>query len=355
MQAIVMAGGEGTRLRPLTIDQPKPLVPILNEPVMGHILRLLHRHGLREVTATLRYFSEQIRARFGDGQAWGIRLRYSVENVPLGTAGSVRLAARRDEPILVISGDALTDMDLTALIRFHRERGAMATLALKQVSDPSRFGVVDCAPDGRILRFVEKPPRGQAFSNTVNTGIYVLEPEVLDLIPPGQFFDFARDLFPVMLAQGLPMYGWVSTHYWCDVGTLRQYLAANLMAAWGRVRLESLPSTPVASGDGVLAGSPGLRRRIQAQGPVEVAGSAQLYGPVVLGEAAYVGAGATVRWSVLGPGAWVGPGAVVEGSVLLPGARVEPGARLAGAIAGRFGIVGLRPGSSVTVEGQQTA
>ncbi|HEY8192324.1 MAG TPA: nucleotidyltransferase family protein, partial [Gaiellaceae bacterium] len=203
MKAVVMAGGEGTRLRPLTSNQPKPMVPIVGKPCMEHILELLRDHGLEQVIVTLAFLPQAIRGYFGTGETLGMEIEYSVEETPLGTAGSVRLASDRlDETFLVISGDALCDFDLSALIRFHQEKGAAATIGLKSVENPLEFGIVVTDEDGRIERFLEKPSWSQVFSDTINTGVYVLEPEVLRHIPEGRPFDFSKELFPLLLEMG---------------------------------------------------------------------------------------------------------------------------------------------------------
>ncbi|HET7558929.1 MAG TPA: nucleotidyltransferase family protein, partial [Limnochordia bacterium] len=238
MDVIVMAGGRGTRLWPLTAEQPKPLVPIANRPVLSHVFDLLQRHELGRAALTLGYKGERIAELCGNGSDWGLRLQFAYEREPLGTAGGVLNAARTlglEGPILVISGDALTDMDLGALIRFHQASGALATMALAEVADPHRYGVVETRAGGRIARFVEKP-QGEVRTNTVNTGIYVLEPEILSHIPGEGAYDFGRDLFPALLAAGAPLYGWRNGAYWCDVGTLGSYIQANIDAAAGRVR-----------------------------------------------------------------------------------------------------------------------
>src|SRR5689334_3034699 len=187
MKAVIMAGGEGTRLRPLTSNQPKPLIPIANRPMMEHVLRLLTRHGFDDVVVTLAFHPQMIRTYFGDGSEFGVRVAYATEESPLGTAGSVGNAKDElTEAFLVISGDVLTDIDLSEVVRFHRERGAMATIALKAMENPLEFGIVITREDGSIDRFLEKPTWGQVFSDTVNTGIYVLEPEIFDYIPMGE-------------------------------------------------------------------------------------------------------------------------------------------------------------------------
>jgi len=234
-----MAGGEGTRLRPLTSNQPKPLVPIVGKPCMEHIIELLKRHGLEDVIVTVAFLPQAIRSYFGTGETLGIDLAYSVEESPLGTAGSVRLAAGRlDDTFLVISGDALCDLDLSRLIDFHREKKASATIGLKSVENPLEFGIVVTDEDGRIERFLEKPSWGQVFSDTINTGIYVLEPEVLKHIPADRPFDFSKELFPLLLEMGRPLYGYALEGYWQDIGNLDQYRQANFDALDEKVRLD---------------------------------------------------------------------------------------------------------------------
>src|SRR2546429_226475 len=228
MQAVVMAGGEGSRLRPLTINRPKPMVPIVNKPCLGHIFEVLKRHGIEDSFVTLQYLASIIQDSYGDGGGIGMRLRYSVEETPLGTGGSVRqLAADLEGTFLVISGDALTDIDLSKVIAFHRERNAAVTLTLVHVPNPLEYGVVITAEDGRITKFLEKPSWGEVFSDTINTGIYVIEPRVLERFAVGEVFDFSKDLFPRLLAEGEPLFGYVAEGYWTDVGSIAEYARAN--------------------------------------------------------------------------------------------------------------------------------
>jgi mannose-1-phosphate guanylyltransferase / phosphomannomutase len=238
MKAVVMAGGEGTRLRPLTSNQPKPMVSIVGKPCMEHIIELLAKHGFEDVIVTVAFLPQAIRSYFGGGESLGVDVSYSVEESPLGTAGSVRLAAGRlDDTFLVISGDALCDVDLTKLVEFHREKKSSVTIGLKSVENPLEFGIVVTDEDGKIERFLEKPSWGQVFSDTINTGIYVLEPEVLRHIPTDRPFDFSKELFPLLLEMGRPMYGYVMDGYWQDIGNLDQYRQANFDALDERVQL----------------------------------------------------------------------------------------------------------------------
>ena len=221
IQTVVMAGGQGTRLRQLTSNRPKPMVPVVNKPLMEHIIELLKRHGFGDIVVTLQFLPTLIENYFGDGEAHGVRMSYVTEESPLGTAGSVKNArSLLNRTFLVVSGDALTDIDLRAATDFHKERGAMATIVLKKVPNPLEFGLVITSEDGRIERFLEKPGWGEVFSDTINTGIYVMEHEVLNLILDDRPYDFSKDLFPQMLENGFPLYGFVADGYWTDVGNL---------------------------------------------------------------------------------------------------------------------------------------
>lgn len=253
MKAVIMAGGEGRRLRPVTGDTPKPLAPLLGRPVMEHILRLLAGQGFDTVCAALRYRAEEIMARFGDGSALGLSLQYRVEAEPLGTAGGVKNCAdfTGNEDFLVISGDAACDFDLAALVRAHREAGAAATLALYRSAEPLPYGLAVTDGEGLVRAFVEKPGWPQVVTDLVNTGIYVLSPRAMALVPDGKPFDFAKDLFPLLLKQGEKLLGLAMDGYWCDIGSPLAYYRCCVDALEGRLRL-----TP---GDafGAQAGVPG--------------------------------------------------------------------------------------------------
>ena len=228
MKGIIMAGGEGSRLRPLTCDLPKPMVPVMNKPVMAYSIELLRRYGIHEIGVTLQYRPEQIMDHFQDGSEYGVRIHYYIEETPLGTAGSVKNTGDfLDQPFVVISGDALTDINLEQAIAFHKKKGSAATLVLKRVDVPLEYGVVVTDELGAIVRFLEKPNWGEVFSDTVNTGIYILEPEVLECFEAGRKFDFSQDLFPLLLKNGQPMYGYISDGYWCDIGNSFTYLTAH--------------------------------------------------------------------------------------------------------------------------------
>ncbi|PNW56650.1 UNVERIFIED_CONTAM: mannose-1-phosphate guanylyltransferase [Euhalothece sp. KZN 001] len=240
MRAVLMAGGSGTRLRPLTCDLPKPMVPVLNRPMAEHIINLLKRHDIREIIATLHYLPDVMRDYFGDGSEFGVQMKYAVEeDQPLGTAGCVKnVEELLDDTFLVISGDSMTDFDLSAAIEFHKQKQSKATLVLARVPNPVEFGVVITDQDHHIKRFLEKPSSSEIFSDTVNTGTYILEPEVLKYLPDQEECDFSKDLFPLLLEKGEPMYGYVSEEYWCDVGHLEAYRESQYDALHGKVKID---------------------------------------------------------------------------------------------------------------------
>ncbi len=241
MLVIVMAGGEGTRLRPLTCNHPKPLVPVANKPIMEHIVELLKKHNLTQVIATLHYLADEIVSYFGIGEKWGVNISYSVEDIPLGTAGSVKkVESEISDTFLIISGDALCDFNLTEAILWHKEKKAKATLLLYRVDSPLEYGVVITDEEGRIVKFLEKPSWGEVFSDTINTGIYILEPEVLKYLEKDKQYDFSKDLFPLLLEKNEPIYGYIAEGYWCDVGSHMQYQQAHYDVLQGKVNLNLL-------------------------------------------------------------------------------------------------------------------
>ena len=322
MKAVVMAGGEGTRLRPLTVNRPKPMVPIVGRPCMEHIVNLLKRHGIHEVIATLQFQPQVIQEYFGDGSEQGVQMSYSIEETPLGTAGSVRqIADQLDDTFIVISGDALTDMDLSALIAFHKEQKAVATLALTRVPNPLEFGVVITDGAGRVRRFLEKPSWSEVFSDTINTGIYVLEPEIFSLMKEGQVYDFSKDIFPRLLTDRRPLYGFVPAGYWADIGSLGQFMQANYDCLEGKVRVD-IPGEEV-------------RRGVWIGRRAEIDPTASLSGPVFIGEGAAIRPGARLEpLSVISSGALVAENAQVSRSVVMAHAYLGPRTLVRGALIG---------------------
>jgi mannose-1-phosphate guanylyltransferase / phosphomannomutase len=319
MRAVVMAGGEGSRLRPLTSRLPKPLAPIANKPVMHHIVDLLRRHGITEIIATLHYLADEVEAYFGDGEDLGVTMHYVVEDSPLGTAGAVRLASGLigDDTFLIISGDALTDLDVSAVIEHHRQSGNSATIVLQRVNNPLEFGVVVTGENGRIERFLEKPSWGEVFSDTINTGIYVLEPEVLQYMEPGKVYDFSKDIFPQMLRDGKQLGGYVATDYWTDIGNLEQYHQANLDALHGRVRVE-------------IAGSE-LAPGVWAGEGTRIAPDARITAPAILGRNCSIESGAVIEaFTVLGDSAIVAKNAFLERLIAWKDVYIGESAKLSG-------------------------
>ena len=318
-----MAGGEGTRLRPLTANQPKPMLPVGNRPIMEHIVRHIRDYGFKDIVVTVQFLASQVRNYFGDGADMEVDLAYATEPTPLGTAGSVRNAAEMlGETFVVISGDALTDIDLDEVVGFHRRRGALATVVLKRMPNPLEFGIVITNDDGRIERFLEKPHWGQVFSDTINTGIYVLEPEVFEHIPDGQPSDFAGDVFPKLLDQGAPLFGFVAEGYWEDVGSLEAYQRAHQDILDGRVKVD-VRGFQVRPGVWLGEGA-------------EVDPDAVLTAPVLIGDFTKVEAGARLReYSVVGSGVIVKRDAFLHRAIVHDNAYIGPGTSLRGCVVGR--------------------
>src|SRR5580704_2332731 len=320
MRAMVLAAGLGTRLRPLTYEINKPMVPVLDRPVMAHIVDLLDRHGFDETIANLHYFPESIREYFGE------RLVYRTEPELLGTAGGVRGCAEffGDEAFLVISGDALTDIDLRAFAVRHREAGGVATLAVKKVADTREYGVVLHDRGGRITGFQEKPEPEEALSDLGNCGIYIFEPRIFDYFPDRPFVDWAQDVFPALLAGDVPFHIHEVRDYWNDVGSLAELRQGTFDALRGELRLQ-------VAGEEVAPG-------VTVAGAAPLPGDAEVEGPVWVGREVVIGAGVRLTGPlVLGDGARVGDGAQLRESILFPGTHVAPGAILIGAIAGTPG------------------
>ncbi len=312
---MVLAAGLGTRLRPLTYEIPKPMVPVLDRPVMAHILDLLEAHGIDRVIANLHWFPDTITEHFGD------RLSYRLEPELLGTAGGVRNCADffGDESFLVISGDALTDIDLTALIERHRSAGGVATLAVKKVTDTREYGVVLHDREGRITGFQEKPAPEEALSDLGNCGIYVFTPEIFDYFPDRPFVDWAKDVFPTLLEGDVPFHIHETREYWNDVGSLAELRQGTFDALRGELRLqmegaERAPGVILAE-DCVLPAGVEIDGQAWIGAGVKVEEGVRLMGPIVVGDGASIGAGAQLRSSIVFPGTQIAPGAVLIGAI----------------------------------------
>jgi mannose-1-phosphate guanylyltransferase/phosphomannomutase len=322
MKAVVMAGGEGSRLRPLTINRPKPMVPIVDRQVMAHIIELLKIHGITEIVVTVQYLANVIQDHFGDGSALGVHIDYSLEDQPLGTAGSVKNAEHLlKEPFLVISGDALTDFNLGQIIAFHNERKALATLTLTRVPNPLEYGVIIVDESGQITQFMEKPSWGEIFSDTVNTGIYVLDPEVFKYIPKGKITDWSKDVFPQMLRKNDSLFGYIAEGYWTDVGTIEEYMRASRDYMIGKV---NLPRVGHDEGNDLwLEGDGEIAPDAQFIGPVflghgvKIKGGVIVHGPTAIRDYAVIDTRATIDRSIIWRNSYVGERAELRGAIVM--------------------------------------
>ncbi|MEB3285463.1 MAG: mannose-1-phosphate guanyltransferase [Candidatus Sericytochromatia bacterium] len=324
MKAVLMAGGSGTRLRPLTCDIPKPMVPMLTKPMAEHIINLLKRHGVTDIVITLYYLPHVIQNYFGDGHDFGVKISYAVEEkMPLGTAGCVKaIEDLLDDTFLVISGDSLTDIDLAQAVAFHKAKQSLATIVLKRVNNPLEFGVVITDEEGRIQRFLEKPSMSEVFSDTINTGTYILEPQVLALLPPDQEVDFSKDLFPLLLQRQDPMYGYVADGYWEDVGNLQSYRQAHYDILDGKVAIDH--------------GYTRIEGNIWVGEGTVIAPSAQISGPVVIGHNCQIGAGATLTpGTVLGDNVIVGEGSSLKRPIIWNNVYIGEEVQLRGCVIGK--------------------
>lgn len=304
MKVVIMAGGEGSRLRPLTSQRPKPLVPVATVPIMEHLVLLLREQGFSELLVTTSYLASEIQSHFGDGRDFGVSITYPEEPMPLGTAGAIKNAASilGDEPFLIVSGDALTDCDFNEAVSFHKSKGAVATLILKQVVDPLEFGIVITDENGLVRKLVEKPNWSEVQTDTVNTGMYIIDPSVLGRMDPGESYDWSMDIFPALIDAKEPVYGFVTERFWCDVGTLSQYREAQEQVMSGVVRLE----IPGSHSGGISLGH-----------GCQIDETARLIPPVVLGENVKVKRGAHIGpYTALGANTIVEAHAVVERSVV---------------------------------------
>lgn len=330
-----MAAGLGTRLRPLTYEVPKPMVPVANRPVIELILRSLAAQGFTQVVSNLHWFPETIRGRLGDGSRIGVELTYSFEDKLLGTAGGVRNVRDYfgDEPFVVMAGDALTDIDLRSLAEAHERNGGVATLAVKRVANTREYGVVVTDAESRIQGFQEKPDPAEALSDRANCMIYALSPAIFDYFPAKDEVDFALDVFPALLDAGVPFHVHDTDAYWNDVGSPPEYLQGNLDVVDGLVRVEPSGELVEAQAE---PGEPGEHPLGTARGGLPA--DCEVHGRVLVGEGARIGSGVRIDGpAVIGDGAVVGDGARIKQSLLLPRAEVPADCYLVGAIAGRSG------------------
>ncbi len=313
MKAVILVGGEGTRLRPLTYSVVKAMVPVLNRPFIEYVIRYLSNHNIREIILALGYKPDCITDYFGDASQLGTKLVYSVESEPLGTAGAVKNAEEHIEgTFFVLNGDIFTDLNLTDMLQFHRNKGAKVTIALTPVEDPTRFGVVETDNQQRVKRFVEKPSRNQVTSNMINAGVYIIESQVLKRIPQGKRFMFERDVFPVLLADGEPVFGYATDVYWIDTGTPEQYLELTHDLMFGRSIQVAFKPEDI---------------RIDKQSSVHP--QAKLTGPILVDRDCTIGKGVQLKGPVVfGAGCHIQDGAIIGNSILWQNVRVGEKASL---------------------------
>lgn len=332
MKAMIMAAGVGSRLMPLTLDVPKPMVPMANRPLMEIIVDLLRDYGVKEMIANLHYHAGVIEDYFGDGSGCGVSMLYSPEKELMGTAGGVKLCEWfLDDTFIIVSGDALTDIDLDTLVAEHKSKGALATIALKEVPDVEQFGVVVCGEEGRIKRFQEKPRREEALSNLANTGIYVFEPEIFKYIPAHQFYDFGKQVFPQLVKMEAPFYGATIDSYWCDIGSLGTYRQAHIDMLNGKLQLS--PGGELQRSDNgalvLLGDNAKVGEEVTFAGQVVVGPGCSLEGSIhlensVLWENVHVGHGSMIKDALIGAECRLGRGVRVEsGAVIASGCLLE--------------------------------
>jgi mannose-1-phosphate guanylyltransferase len=357
MQALLLVGGEGTRLRPLTCKTLKAMVPILNRPFLEHLFSYLARHGVDDIVLTLCYMPDRIESYFGRGGSHGVKLTYVMEESPLGTAGAVKNAERYlQERFFVFNGDIFTDLDLGAMMAFHRERGAKATIALTPVEDPSAYGVVETDSDRRVKRFVEKPKRGEATTNLINAGTYILEREVLQGVPPNTRFMFEHHLFPGLLQNDQLVYGYPSDAYWIDIGTPQKYCQVQYDLLQGRG--QSSLCSPAKDGRPGFGARSSLHATASVEGAVVVGDDcsigphARIRGPVVMGSNCRVLDGAAIEGSVIWNNVTVGRNAWLEGCIVGSNSSIGEGCSVGrGVVIGEGVTVGdgirLEPGRKV--------
>ncbi len=319
MKAVILVGGEATRLLPLTCNIPKAMVPVLNIPFLEHVIRYLSKHQIKDIILAQGYRAQPIEGYFGDGNQLGVKLNYVMEDTPLGTAGAVKNAEKYlDETFLVLNGDIFTDLDITAMIDFHQERKAKATIALTPVDDPTSYGLIETDAEGGITRFLEKPNRSQVTTNTINAGTYTLEPEILAQIPSQTKVSIEREVFPLLLEQGKPVYAYPSSAYWMDTGTPEKYLQLHRDLLSGK----SNQYAPASPGEVVIGGQSYIHPTAQIKGPVMIGSNCtigrkvRLTGPVVIGSGCQILSEAVVEESIIWQNARIGQRVNLIGSIV---------------------------------------
>lgn len=355
MKAVILVGGQGTRLRPLTENTPKPLIPLVNRPFLDHILYLLRTHGITDVVLAVAYHAERFEEAYGDGSHLGMRLTYVREEEAMGTGGAIKNVEGHLDPgetFVVFNGDILTDLDLTDMLRLHRESGSICTISLTHVDDPSIYGVVDLDDAGRIQRFTEKPKREEATSRWVNAGTYILEPEVLPYIPVGRFYMVENGLFPTLLNEGRPLFGYRTGAYWLDIGTPEKYLQAHIDLLGGRLKYSLQPEGEPFTDQVWVGEGSSIDKGARLTGPVVlgkncVVASASITGPAVLGDDCHVGEEAELSRVVAWRGVTFAAKSAVENAIIAHDARIGAESRVCG-----MSVIGdhatVSPGANLT-------
>jgi mannose-1-phosphate guanylyltransferase / phosphomannomutase len=324
MKAVVLAGGFGTRIKPLTYSIPKPMLPLAGKPILEHVVNLLKNHGITDIVFLLYFQPEAIKNYFGDGSGFGVKVNYTIPSEDYGTAGAVKFASehlRGDEPFLVISGDLLTDVDLKSFVEFHKNKKSMVTIGLTSVKDPLQFGIVITDSDGKVVKFLEKPGWGEVFSDSINAGIYAMDPAVLDSIPGRQAFDFSHDLFPRLLGEGKPLFGFLLRGYWRDVGDATSYWEANMDILAGRLRVKGSGKRLDIVGKDIWLGD-----------NVDIAPDAELEGTVIIGEGVKIGEKTRIKDSIIGDHSVIHRGAKILKSILWKDTHIDENPEIEGSV-----------------------
>ncbi len=351
MQAVVLVGGEGTRLRPLTYGTPKPMVPIMNVPFLARTMDRLATAGIKDVILPAGYLPQAIKDYFGDGSRLGMKITYVIEETPLGTAGAIKNVEQFiTGPFFMLNGDVLTSLDLTAMMRYHKEKGGLGVLHLIKVEDPSAFGCVVHDAAGRVSQFVEKPPREEAPTDEINAGTYLLEREVLDMIPAGRPVSIERETFPKILAEGMALYAYTTSDYWLDIGRPEHYMAAHRDILLGRMPLQLEPG--ITGQELMTQAGVQIFPPIHVDNDVVIEPGAKIGPNVVLGKGCRIGADAAIVESILWDDVVVETGARIEGSIVAGGSRIGAGAVIhSGSVVGHDTVIEagavLEPGSRV--------
>ncbi|MFH1826500.1 MAG: NDP-sugar synthase [bacterium] len=328
MKAIIIAGGLGTRLRPLTDNTPKPIVPLANRPLIVHQIEHLVRHGVDEIIINLHYLSHEIKKILDNGRQWGIKIHYSIEDEPLGTAGAVKNAEQFFDkgPMIVCNGDILTDLNVTKLVNFHREKNATVTLTLKEVEDPTAFGLVLMDGEGRVSKFIEKPGWNMVTAKTINAGTYVVDPKIFTAVPTGKPYMFERDLFPDLLEKGVPFYGYVSDSYWLDIGNPEKYKEAHRAILRNEVAVKILGTR--------------INNRVWLAKDTHPDASVNLRGPAIIGEKVKIGQQTEIGdYVVVGDHVTIGERSALDRTIIWPGTKIGNHVHLTDCILGRDCVI----------------